>query len=105
MIIFKIYQLNKIEFDIDILDKQLTPLQIYIKPNSAIGFYTNISNSVLFIEMQYIMAPLNIQNKITPDTLLLIQFPNEKIKTFDHYRTIIQNQQNGKIVSLITKLN
>ena len=105
MVILKIYWLNKTEFDMDVLDKQLKPLRIYIKPNSAIGYYTNINNSVLFMEMQYLMAPLDIRNKITTDTLLLIQFPNEKIKTFEHYRTIIQNQQDGRIVSLITKLN
>lgn len=104
MIVFKIYQLKKTEFDIDVLSKQLRPLQIFIKPNTTIGFYTSTNDPVLFVEMQYIMAPQNIQNKITPDTLLLIQFPNEKIKAFDHYRTIIQNQQNGRIVSLITKL-
>ena len=105
MVILKIYWLNKTDFDIDVLDRQLKPLQTYIKPNSAIGYYTNINNSVLFMEMQYIMAPRNIQEKITPDTLLLIQFTNEKIKTFEHYRTIVQNHQDGRTVSLITRLN
>ena len=105
MVILKVYWLNKIDFDIDVLDKQLRPLQTYVKPKSAIGYYTNINNAELFMEMQYIMAPLNIQNKTTPDTLLLIQFSSEKIKTFEHYRTIIQNRQDGRIVSLITRIN
>jgi hypothetical protein len=53
--------------------------------------------------MQYIMAPQIISNKITPDTLLLIQFTDKKVAVFDHYRIIVQNQDKGKMVSLITK--
>jgi len=103
MVILKLYQLNKIDFDIDILAKQLAPLPKYIKPNSTIGLYTNNSDPQLFMEVQYIMAPQIVSNTSVPDTILLIQNKAGLVKTFEHYRTIIQNQDNGRIVSLITK--
>jgi len=103
MVVLKIYQLNKTDFDIDVLQRQLTPLQNYIKPNCVVGFYTNTNNSALFVEMQYIMAPQVISNKTTADTLLLIQFTGNKIKRFDGYRIIAQNGDHGKQVSLVTK--
>ena len=105
MLIAKIYQLNKTDFDMDLLAKQLTPLQSHIKPNCSIGFYNNSNDPALFVEMQYVMAPQVISNKITPDTLLVIQFNNKPFKTFPDYRVIAQNQDNGRQISLITKTN
>jgi|GEM_PF-2929292 len=105
MLIAKIYQLNKTDFDMDLLAKQLAPLQSRIKPNCPIGFYNNSNDPALFVEMQYVMAPQVISNKITPDTLLVIQFNNKPFKTFPDYRVIAQNQDNGRQISLITKTN
>ena len=103
MVVFKLYQLNKTDFDIDVLTKQLAPLPKYIKPNSTIGFYINNNDPQLFMEIQYVMAPQIISNTVVPDTILLIQSKSGVVKPFEHYRTIIQNQDNGRIVSLITK--
>ncbi len=105
MVIIKINQLNKIDFDLDLLGRQLIPLQSYIKPNCPIGFYTNSKNSTLFVEMQYLMAPQAINDNITPDTLLLIQFNSQPTKKFDHYRIIAQNKDKEREVALITKTN
>ncbi|WP_295795013.1 hypothetical protein [Mucilaginibacter sp.] len=105
MVIAKIYQLNKTDFDMDLLAKQLTPLQSHIKPNCSIGFYNNSNDPALFVEMQYVMAPQVISNKITPDTLLVIQFNNKPLTTFSNYRVVAQSQDNGRQVSLITKTN
>jgi len=105
MVIAKIYQLNKTDFDMDLLAKQLAPLQSHVKPNCSIGFYSNSNDPAFFVEMQYVMAPQVISNKTTPDTLLVIQFNNKPLKTFPKYRVIAQNQDNGRQVSLITKIN
>ena len=105
MVIAKIYLLDKTDFDIDTLYKQIAPVQKYIKPNCAIGFYDNTSDPTLLVELQYVAAPHIISNSLIPDTLLLIQFDNKPIKTFEHYRVIVQNQDNGRQVSLITKNN
>lgn len=104
MVIFKLYQLNKIDFDIDVLTKQLAPLPKYIRPNSTIGLYTDSNDPQLFMEIQYIMAPQIISGTPAADTILLIQGKAGLAKTFEHYRTIVQNQDNGRIVSLITKI-
>lgn len=104
MVIAKIYLLNKTDFDIDTLGKQLAPVQKYIQPNCAVGFYDNTSDPALFVELQYITAPRVISNSLTPDTLLLIQFNSKPIKTFDHYRVIAFSHDNGRQVSLITKI-
>lgn len=105
LVIAKIYQLNKIDFDIDTLGKQIAPVQKYIKPNCAIGFYDNTSDPALFIELQYLAAPRVISNSLAPDTLLLIQFNSKPIRIFDQYRIITESQDNGRQVSLITKTN
>ncbi|MCO5948748.1 hypothetical protein [Mucilaginibacter flavidus] len=105
MVIAKIYQLNKTDFDMDLLAKQLTPLQSHIKPNCTVGFYNNSNDPALFVEMQYVMAPQVISNKITPDTLLVIQFNNKPLNTFTNYRVIAHNQDNSRQISLITKNN
>lgn len=105
MVIAKIYQLNKTDFDIDTLDKQLSPIRSYIKPNCRVGFYQNTDDPTLLVELQYVTAPRIISNSLSPDTLLLIQFTNKPVKTFDHYRVITQNQDNGREISLITKSN
>ncbi|MEO6631264.1 MAG: hypothetical protein ABIN13_06060 [Mucilaginibacter sp.] len=105
MVIAKIYLLDKIDFDIDTLGKQLAPVQKYIKPNCTVGFYDNTSDPTLIVELYYLAAPHVIINSLNPDTLLLIQFNSKPIKTFEHYRVITQNQDNGRQISLITKAN
>ena len=66
MVIFKIYQLNKTDFDLDILGKQLKAIKSYIKPNCTIGFYDNTSDPTLLVELQYEVAPTCYQQQLNP---------------------------------------
>jgi hypothetical protein len=99
---FKLYQVNRISFDIDLLANQLAPVKKDITLNSSIGFYTNYGNSDMYIKTQYLLAPCVVLNKLTPDTLLILQNKADTVKQFNNYRTISQNQ-NGT-VSIITKV-
>ena len=104
LLVFKLYNLNNINFDIDLLDKQLTPIKKYIKPNSSIGFYSTAGYGGLYMAIEYVMAPDIIINNLNLDTLLVIKKKGSILQHLEHYHPIIQNEDGDRSVSLMTKI-
>jgi hypothetical protein len=104
LVIFKLYNLSKINFEIDELAKELAPFQRSILPGSSIGFYTDHDLPGLYMAVEYVMAPKIILNRSNTDTLILVQSKANPVKLNWHYRTIARNEDDGKIMSLIARV-
>jgi hypothetical protein len=98
----RLYQLNKTNFDIDILGNQLAPIKKLLPSDASVGFYTN-RPSAMFIETEYIMAPLVLQNRLDCDTILTIRDTTIKTYDFRGYKAICTTKQGVLIVSLMIK--
>lgn len=106
LVFFKVYNLNKTDYSVDILKKQLMPLQQYIRPGSKISFYADTEYNRLYIPTQYLLAPHIFSNNPQADSMILIQHKSKNIPllTIDHYQVIKQTVINQRAISLITKI-
>lgn len=101
---FRIYSLNRINFDIDNLNARLAPFAELLKPNSKIGFTDSTKNPVSVMEVEFILVPHITVSSLSPDTLLTIQYKTKKVDFQGNYRVIRQQTYDDKVFSLITRV-
>lgn len=104
MMSYKIWKINRIDFDLDVLDKQIQPIKKSIQPRTAVGIYMPDGDATFITQLQYVLAPVFTSEKITADSLIYIQRPGQPLKIMANYRMINQTDFKGITISLITKV-
>jgi hypothetical protein len=84
LLVIRVYNLKRTNFDIDNLAAQLARFSKYLKPYGKIGFVDNTQGAVSVMAVQYILVPHIIVNNLSPDTLLLVQYKGGKSVPGDH---------------------
>ena len=104
ILVSKIYYINRISFDIDTLDQQITPLKKYMRAETPIGYHVNTQYAGIYMAVQNVMAPRILYINLKPDTLIMIRDKTEKVKGIEDYQVIAENTLGERIVSLIKKI-
>jgi hypothetical protein len=105
IVVVKVYHINKItSFDIDRLDKQLTPFKSFIKPGSRVGYDVHTKYGGIFMAVEHVMVPTLLSLDMTADSMIVLRDKNDTLKTFPKYRIISQNTDKDRIAELIEKI-
>jgi hypothetical protein len=104
MLGFKVYHINKIDFEIDLIKKQLKPIKDHIKPGSTVGFDVTTRYAASFMVMEYVMAPQVLVLNSSPDSVIIMQDKTDKLPDVKHYQIITQSIVGEKEILLILKI-
>lgn len=105
MIAVKLYHINRISFDLDRLEKQLTPFKKLIKPGSRVGYDVQTKYKSMFMAVEYTMAPKVISLDMKADSMIVLHDKADSLKTFPKYRVISRNIDGDRVAELIQKIN
>lgn len=101
---YKIWKLNHVKFDLDVLDKQVQPIKKSIQPGTTAGIYAINGDAAFIIQLQYVLAPVLTTDKNTADTLIYIHTQQQDLSTtMVNYRVIKQTDYKNMVIALITK--
>jgi hypothetical protein len=107
IVIGKCYMLNKIKFNIDIVENQIQPIESKIPINTHIGFDSNLTGYErfsLYLASKYIITPKILLYQTDLDTLLTIQDKSKAIIPQKAFRTICRIDEGNSVVSLVVKI-
>lgn len=103
MIGYKIWKLNRIDFNLDIWTKELQPIKQNMLDGSEVGVYDSIKNPARIPQLQYVLAPVIISDRTTADSLLFIRPMAQALDLKGNYTLIKEVTVQDVIISLAVK--